>query len=540
MPTLTLPNLAVYSVHVALIVAAGGLLCRLVRLRAPGARLAFYRSLLALCLALPLLAPLRPPRAERQHLEAGVAAGTASSEASLHAGGPASPSPAAPAALPGAAAGALPLLLAGGVLARLAWLGAGLLALRRLRRDGIPASTSPAFEWAEDRTGARAEVRLSPAIGLPATYGVRRPIVLLPPAFATWPEATQRALASHELIHVGRRDWMHALSEELVKACFWFHPAIWWLVDRIHLAREQVVDRQVVAITGDRAAYLRDLLGLAAAHATAAPARAAAFFRRPHLLQRVDVLLKEGPMSRTRLVVSFVAAALALATATAATLRALPLEAVFVSRPTQADASKPPVLAAVQADARKQPLPPAPVTKVPVDYPEAARAAGVEGPVVLQVSTDTGGTPTDVQVALGAPELTDAAITALWRWRFEPSEQPSTFVIGVNVRPDVPEPGPGQEARRISGELKPPTKTFDVRPAYPREAMEARVQGLVIIEAVIGIDGHVATGRVLRSLDPRLDVAALDAVLRWRYAPSTHDGRPVPILMTVTINFALQ
>ena len=64
---------------------------------------------------------------------------------------------------------------------------------------------------------------------------------------------------------------------------------------------------------------------------------------------------------------------------------------------------------------------------------------------------------------------------------------------------------------RVGGNIKPPTKTRDVKPVYPAIAQSARVQGVVIIEATIGPDGKVKDAKVLRSI-PLLDQAALDAV----------------------------
>jgi protein TonB len=79
----------------------------------------------------------------------------------------------------------------------------------------------------------------------------------------------------------------------------------------------------------------------------------------------------------------------------------------------------------------------------------------------------------------------------------------------------------------------------DARPIYPAIAQSARVQGVVIIEATIGPDGRVQDAKVLRSI-PLLDAAALDAVKQWVYTPTTLNGVPVPVIMTVTVNFTLQ
>jgi protein TonB len=92
---------------------------------------------------------------------------------------------------------------------------------------------------------------------------------------------------------------------------------------------------------------------------------------------------------------------------------------------------------------------------------------------------------------------------------------------------------------RVGGNIRAPAKVTDVRPVYPVEAQSAKIQGVVIIEAVIGEDGRVAQGCVLRSI-PLLDVAALDAVKQWEFTPTLLNGAPVPVIMTVTVNFTLQ
>ena len=91
-------------------------------------------------------------------------------------------------------------------------------------------------------------------------------------------------------------------------------------------------------------------------------------------------------------------------------------------------------------------------------------------------------------------------------------------------------------AVRIGGQIKPPTKIKDVQPVYPAIARSARVAGVVTIEAMIGPDGKVMDATVVRSV-PLLDQAALDAVKQWEYTPALLNGVPVPVLVTVTINF---
>jgi TonB family protein len=90
---------------------------------------------------------------------------------------------------------------------------------------------------------------------------------------------------------------------------------------------------------------------------------------------------------------------------------------------------------------------------------------------------------------------------------------------------------------RVGGQIKAPNKIKDVAPVYPAIARSARVAGAVTIEAMIGPDGKVMDATVVRSI-PLLDQAALDAVQQWEYTPTLLNGQPVPILVTVTINFA--
>jgi protein TonB len=112
-------------------------------------------------------------------------------------------------------------------------------------------------------------------------------------------------------------------------------------------------------------------------------------------------------------------------------------------------------------------------------------------------------------------------------------------VIGAPEAPPPPPPPPPPAAPvRVGGNIKPPQKTKDVRPQYPPIAQSARVQGVVIIEATIGPAGKVQDARVLRSI-PLLDASALDAVRQWEFTPTLLNGVPVPVIMTVTVQFTL-
>jgi periplasmic protein TonB len=109
-------------------------------------------------------------------------------------------------------------------------------------------------------------------------------------------------------------------------------------------------------------------------------------------------------------------------------------------------------------------------------------------------------------------------------------------VVGgvVGGLPDAP-----PAAVRVGGNIKEPKKLKEVRPAYPAIARQARVQGTVILECTISPQGRVTDVRVLRGI-PLLDQSAIEAVKQWVYSPTLLNGVPVPVIMTVTVNFTLQ
>ena len=111
--------------------------------------------------------------------------------------------------------------------------------------------------------------------------------------------------------------------------------------------------------------------------------------------------------------------------------------------------------------------------------------------------------------------------------------------------PYIPPPPPPRQAVptrttpvRVGGAIKEPPRLKVVQPVYPAAAMEARVQGVVVIECTIGGEGKVTDVKVLRGI-PLLDAAAMEAVRQWEYAPTLVNGEPVPVIMTVTVKFSL-
>jgi TonB family protein len=105
------------------------------------------------------------------------------------------------------------------------------------------------------------------------------------------------------------------------------------------------------------------------------------------------------------------------------------------------------------------------------------------------------------------------------------------LIQGVSAAPQAPV--------RVGGDIKAPRKIKDVAPLYPEDAKKAGVSGVVILEATVDGEGNVTDARVLRSA-PMFDDAALAAVRQWKYEPTLLNGAPVPVLMTITVNFQLK
>jgi TonB family protein len=125
-------------------------------------------------------------------------------------------------------------------------------------------------------------------------------------------------------------------------------------------------------------------------------------------------------------------------------------------------------------------------------------------------------------VSVSAQAPTDFAGT----WRLDPA---LTRVTGQPLR--VGSVADGQKIRE-------PLKTRHVSPIYPPGAQRDRLEGMVIIQAVIDRTGRVVDTRVMRSV-PGLDDAAIAAVSQWEYQPATLNGAPVEVMMTVTVSFTL-
>jgi TonB family protein len=299
----TLSNLSAWSLQVLCLVLVSGALPWLFRVHAPAVRHAFWRALLLVSLALPFFQPWRIPSNAPPEPPA------LAQMSSAHTVPATSINPARVFGSSSAATrqlwlGAVAAVLVAGAVVRLTWLVAGLIRLRRLRRIGERLVHDEATEEISALLAARADVRYASDLRQPVTFGVLKPVVLLPASICSQPPAIRRAVFAHELWHVRRKDWLWVVIEEFIRAVLWFHPAIVWLISRVQASREEVVDELTVLATNARRTYLEALLAFAD-EPRVYPATP--FARRRHLFRRMLLISREAVMSSRRIVASCVA-----------------------------------------------------------------------------------------------------------------------------------------------------------------------------------------------------------------------------------------
>jgi len=94
------------------------------------------------------------------------------------------------------------------------------------------------------------------------------------------------------------------------------------------------------------------------------------------------------------------------------------------------------------------------------------------------------------------------------------------------------------QAQEIS-HTTPPKVIHQAEPEYTQEALRAKLEGVVVVSALAGVDGILSEIRVVRGLDKGLDEKAVECVRQWRFKPGTSHGEPVPAKVTIEVTFRL-
>ena len=369
---LFLYDLGMYSAQAAALVGAASALVWMSRLQSPRALVAFRQCILAVCLLLPLLQSWRTPL-----IDGGV-------EITQSAAVPIATTASNGFHLPWTIA--IAGILAAGVVVRLLWLLAGICRLAIYRKNARRLE-----ELAE------AEIYLSEDVSGPVTFGWLRPAILLPSTFPAMGAEMRDAILRHELAHIARNDWLFTLFEEFIRAILWFHPAIWWLLAQIHLAREQAVDQAVVEQTASRERYIEALLAMAGVATEQNVAPAPLFMKKRQLARRVAMLVKENAMSKNRVRLTLAAMAALLVPGARFGMMLFPLEA-----PAQ------------EVKRGGENL----LHRSPVEYPADAIENKIEGTVVVEARLDEKGIVRDARVISGPDALRAAALKSVLDWHY--------------------------------------------------------------------------------------------------------------------------
>lgn len=192
-----------------------------------------------------------------------------------------------------------------GVLVVAAWLSIGWWHLRSLQRRST-ALTEPPWQSLAQQVARELRMRRVPHLVrtpdamTPLTWGVLRPVVLLPALADQWSEAQRIDVLRHEFAHVARRDVLTQFLAQLACALLWFHPLPWIAAARMRLERERACDDQVLLAGSRASSYAGHLLDMARSlrseHSLAAATIGMA--RRSQLGERMDSLLDDAPRAR--------------------------------------------------------------------------------------------------------------------------------------------------------------------------------------------------------------------------------------------------
>jgi periplasmic protein TonB len=111
---------------------------------------------------------------------------------------------------------------------------------------------------------------------------------------------------------------------------------------------------------------------------------------------------------------------------------------------------------------------------------------------------------------------------------------------GGNEAPPEPEPAPAPSGPlRVGGNVKAPVVVDRADPVYTETARKARVQGVVIVEAIIDKQGNVDNVKIVKGLPGGLSEEAMKAVRKWKFKPGTMNGVPVATIFNLTVNFQM-
>jgi TonB family protein len=377
------------------------------------------------------------------------------------------------------------------------------------------------------------------SLAMPHTWGILRPVIVLPSGAADWPEDRRRIVLSHELAHIARNDWLLQMCAELTRAIYWFHPLVWLAAARLRQESERACDDAVLLSGIAPSHYASQLLDLARTLENSGRAWSTALaIACPTNLERRFAAMLNPSINRNRLSLKIKLLIPFLALTFLLPLAALRLTAQNLSGKASGSIHDPSGTGVANATVviSNQDAKTIDMTTSDRDgnFSFKALPAGNYELKVLKPGFEIYDVP---QVSLSAGRDFTAVLTLQVGAITE-----HVMVVPVNAaKPTAVEKTNGKPSRlQIGGSVEAAKLITKVQPIYPEPAKSAGVQGTVVLHAVIGMDGKPLSLRVMNSqVDPDLARSAVEAVSQWRYTPTLLNGEPIEVDTTVMVNFSL-
>jgi TonB family protein len=419
-------------------------------------------------------------------------------------------------------------------IARLAWLSADAKPLSEEKWTSVVSEISKSLKI--DRPvrvlqyGNRAP--------MPITWGVFRPLIILPAIAREWPESRRRIVICHELAHVARGDWLLQMCAELAWGFYWFHPFAWKAAACLRHESECACDDSVLNCGIEPSDYADQLIDLARTLKSSGSTWAATLaLARPSNLERRFASMLNPSTNR-----SLVSLRVVWLTVLSALCLLFPLAALRL--PAQNLSGK---FGGTIYDPSGAPVPNATiiVTNHKTNSVEMT-TSGSEGN--FSFAALTGG---EYEMSVVKPGFAQYNAPQIVLQPNRDSSQDITLKVGaVTEEVDVVEGGTpksmtaekaGKLVRvRLGGDVQAPKLLNKVQPVYPTSAKAAGTEGTVILHAIIGMGGIPLSLRVMSTqIDPELARAAVEAVSKWRYSPTLLNGEPIEVDTTIMVNFRL-
>lgn len=409
-------------------------------------------------------------------------------------------------------------------LLRYTWLtGLGSVAawwlLGFVRVTGMVASST------EHSTYGGVPVRTCAGLRMPAVAA--GPMILLPASAADWPEERLEMVLRHELAHVRRRDLLWRLAGTLACCLYWFHPLAWWAAAQQRKDSEMSCDDQVLSNCSSEQ-YATGLVAVAreaAGHRTPAAVMAMA---KPRELEGRLLAVLDGTRRRQAASTLTVITTLALGLLTVSPLVAWQDPGVQMKGTVRDLVGVIPGAKVVLKGVSDYTFETGPDGSYSVSgIPEGLYTINVMKPGYALLSI------AGRKIEVGSTARADLYLSL-------GKVQETITVDGGKPTGDAPAAVPGPPSRiRVSGNVQAAKLLKKVNPAYPPEAKQARVQGVVRMRAVIGKEGDILGLTLLMSPSPELARSAMEAVNQWKWQPTLLNGQPVEIQTDIDVNYTL-